>query len=165
MFKRQGERQREPEDVGPIIQWEDNDVFWSDDLAINPLAGHRFREMTRLTRVEFERLRNTLGVGTRRPDGTLDPNIYIPVGNSVHKYSARCALIVYLIKASSMMKNAEIRQFVNIKRRRIGEIYNHVLFWMLSTHGHLLQRIEMWDELWFLKFKEVSELQGWQRFS
>jgi hypothetical protein len=164
MFMERGERQREPEDVGPFIDWEDDNVFWSNNLDVNPLAGPRFREMTRLTRVEFERLRKTLGVGTKRHDGTVDPNIYIPVGTSVHTYSARCALIVYLIKASSMMKNVEVRQILNIRRRRIGEIYNFVLFWMLSEHGHLLQRIEMWDELWFLKFKEVSELEGFQRF-
>ena len=151
------ERQREDEDVGPFINWEDDTVFWSDDLDVNPLAGNRFREMTRLTRIEFERLRRTLGVGTKQADGTVDPHVYIPVGTSIHTYSARCALIVYLIKASSLMKNVEVRQFVNMKRRRIGEVYNKMLFWMLSEHGHLLQRLEMWDELWFLKFKEVSE--------
>ena len=164
MFMERGERQREPEYVGSFIDWEDDEVFWSDNPDVNPLTGARFREMTRLTKVEFERLIKTLGVGTKRHDGTVDPNVYIPVGNSVHTYSARCALIVNLIKASSMMKNLDVRHFVNIRRGMIGEIYNFVLFWMLSEHGHLLQQIEMWDELWFLKFKEVSELEGWQRF-
>ena len=61
----QGVRLREDEDAGPFIDWEDDNVFWSNDPNVNPLAGARFREMTRLTRVEFERLRKVLGVGTK----------------------------------------------------------------------------------------------------